>query len=297
MTLSPKMRAVIRLTERGARENRAAPEPPLADRRVRMDTRAAILAPLPADVERTEPDVGVPCELLTPPGAHPSRVVMFLHGGGYENGSPRSHRELASRIARAAGAAALVPDYRLAPEHRHPAAVDDALVAYRWLLDRYPAGSVTIAGDSAGGGLTLATLVAARDLGLPMPAAAAALSPWTDLTCSSPSFRALADQDPVLTPEKVADLSTRFATDPRDPLASPLFADLTGLPPLLIEVGSREILLDDSVRFADAARAAGVDVTLEIGDGLLHVWHMAWCAREAVEATDRIGAFLARHSG
>ena len=234
-------------------------------------------------------------ERLQPATAQPGRMVLYLHGGGYVIGSPRSHRHLAAAIASAAAASALLLDYRLAPEHPFPAALDDAVAAYRWLLDHGVApGGIVIAGDSAGGGLTVATLVALRDAGLPRPAAGVCISPWVDLTCSAPSYAAKAATDPIVDGQSVARMAAAYvgAADRRTPLASPLFADLAGLPPLLIHVGSEEVLLDDSTALADRAAKAGVEATLDVWPEMVHVWH--WflpMLDEAQAAIDRIGIF------
>jgi len=222
--------------------------------------------------------------------------VLYLHGGGYVIGSPRSHRHLAAAIASAGQATGLLLDYRLAPEHPFPAAVEDATAAYRWLLEQGIApGHVVIGGDSAGGGLTVATLVALRDAGVPRPAAGVCISPWTDLTFGGASYRTRAQSDPIVSRPGIDGMAQAYlgATPPRTPLASPLFADLRGLPPLLIQVGSDEVLLDDATELADRAKAAGVDTTLEVWDRMIHVWH--WflpMLDEAQAAIDGIGRFV-----
>jgi acetyl esterase/lipase len=227
-------------------------------------------------------------------------AVVYFHGGGYSIGSPRSHRHLAAAIGRAAGAAVLLPDYRLAPEHAFPAAVDDAVAAYRGLLDRGQAPARTVfAGDSAGGGLTVAALLALRERSLPLPAAAACISPWVDLSCGGASYATRAASDPIVTRQGVMEMARAYlgAADPRTPLASPLFADLAGLPPLLIQVGSEEVLLDDAVGLAERAKGAGVATTLEIWPGMIHVWH--WflpMLDEARSAIDAVGAFIHIHT-
>jgi acetyl esterase/lipase len=239
---------------------------------------------------------GVPAEWLAPPNALAGYVILYLHGGGYTGGSVRSHRSLAANVARAARAKVLVVDYRLAPEHPFPAAVDDAVAAYRWLLTNNVAPhQIVVAGDSAGGGLALATLVALRDEDEPLPAAGVCLSPWTDLAATGESWHTKAKADLILDPGALLKGAQLYlgGVDPRTPLASPLYADLTELPPLLIQVATNEILLSDSTRLAEKARAAGVDVTLEIWPGLLHVWQFAGSAiPEAQRAIDRIGAFI-----
>src|SRR5207245_11051547 len=197
----------------------------------------------------TPPDVKVeivatparPAEWLTPPGVRTDAVVLYLHGGGYVIGSPRSHRHLAAAIARSAGARALSLDYRLAPEHPVPAARDDAVAAYQWRLGQGIApGRVVLAGDSAGGGLTVATLIALRERGLPRPAAGVCISPWVDLACGGTSYATKAATDPIVTRDGVAELARAYLGngDPKTPLASPLYADLQQLPPLLVQVGS-----------------------------------------------------------
>lgn len=237
-----------------------------------------------------------PAEWLRPPSATPGRVVLYLHGGGYVIGSPRSHRHLAAAIAGAAAASALLLDYRLAPEHPFPAAVEDATAAYRWLLDQAIAPEhIVIAGDSAGGGLTVATLLALHEARVPLPAGGVCISPWVDLTCSGASYRTMAAADPIVRRAGVEEMARAYlgATPPRTPLASPLFADLRGLPPLLIHVGSDEVLLDDAVLLAERAKAGGVDATLEIYDRMIHVWH--WflpMLDEAQTAVEAIGRFV-----
>lgn len=267
----------------------------VAERRAQYE-RAEKAFPTPPEVkvERVSAPVA-PAEWLRPPGAVAGRVVLYLHGGGYVIGSPRSHRHLAAAIAAAGQASALLLDYRLAPEHPYPAAVDDATAAYRWLVDQGIApGHIVIGGDSAGGGLTVATLLALRDARLPLPAGGVCISPWVDLTCSGGSYRTKAAVDPIVTRTGVEEMARAYlgGSAARTPLASPLFADLRGLPPLLVHVGSDEVLLDDAVQLADRARSAGVDATLEVWDRMIHVWH--WflpMLDEAQAAVDGIGRF------
>lgn len=276
-------------------------EPPIEESRAVLDA-LALLFPTPDDVTVTAVSAGgVPAEWLDLPGGQPGQVLVYLHGGGYQTGSPTSHRELVARIARACGVRALVVDYRLAPEHPYPAAIDDARSAWRWLRQDQgvPAASIVLAGDSAGGGLSAALLVALRDAGEALPAAAALLSPWTDLACTGASLAELGDLDPVIPPGRLPMMAATYLghADPRQPLASPLYADLAGLPPLLVQVGTMEALLSDSQRFAERARADGVDVTLEVEEGLPHVWQIMGSAPEAGAATDRIGRFLRAQLG
>jgi epsilon-lactone hydrolase len=247
--------------------------------------------PTPTDVAIepvTAPDR--PAEWLRPPGARIDAAVLYLHGGGYVIGSPRSHRHLAAAIARAAGTAGLLVDYRLAPEHPFPAAVEDAVAAYQWLLGRGLApGRVVVAGDSAGGGLTVAVLLALRDRGLPQPAAGVCISPWVDLTCSGATYTTKEAVDPIVTRQSTTAMAQAYAAahDLKAPLLSPLYADLRGLPPLLVQVGSDEVLLDDALGLGERARAAGVDVTLEEWPAMIHVWH--WFLPMLTEAERAIG--------
>ena len=272
------------------------PPPTLAERRAAF-APAGRLHPLPDDVGVAEVDAGgVPAHWLTAPGADPGRVLVFLHGGGFEFGSLRSDGELAARLGRASGMRVLFPEYRLAPEHPFPAAIDDALAAWRWLRtgQDLSAASIAVAGDSAGGGLAVALLVAARDAGEALPAAAVLMSPTVDLTSSGASMTERVDQDPFSTPALLRELAASYlaGADPRTPLASPLFASLAGLPPLLVQVGTADLLLSDSERLAAAATAAGVDVTLEVGQGLPHVYPIMLGTPEAAEATEQSGKFL-----
>jgi len=267
-----------------------------AAKRAQYD-RAERVFKTPADVRvEAVPAGGVPSEWLVPAGARTDAAVLYLHGGGYVIGSPRSHRHVAAAVAAAAGIAALLPDYRLAPEHPFPAAVDDAVAAYGWLLDRGIApGRIAVAGDSAGGGLTVATLLALRERGRPLPAAGVCISPWVDLTCSGASYATRAAVDPMVTRDGVAEMARQYlaGADAKTPLASPLHADLAGLPPLLIQVGSDEVLLDDSTQLGAQARAAGVDAEVEVWPDMIHVWH--WflpMLDEAQRAVERIGEFV-----
>jgi monoterpene epsilon-lactone hydrolase len=255
----------------------AGQAPPTLDQRRAAFAPAGRLHPVPDDVMVTEVTAGgVPAHWLAAPGADTGRVLMFLHGGGFQMGSLRSDGELAARLGRAAGMRVLFPEYRLAPEDPFPAAIDDALTAWHWLRTSQdlPAASMAVAGDSAGGGLAAALLVAVRDAGQPLPAAAVLMSPTVDLTSSGASMTERADQDPFSTPALLRQLASDYlaGADPKTPLASPLFASLSGLPPLLIQAGTADLLLSDAERLAAAARRAGVDVTLHIGEGLPHVY-------------------------
>jgi monoterpene epsilon-lactone hydrolase len=272
----------------------------IEEQRAQMEVNLAQFQ-LPTDVRCEPVDAGgVPAEWITTPGVNTKRVICYLHGGGYVLGSINTHRELASRLSRAASARVLILDYRLAPENLFPAAVDDSIAAYRWLLSvGVNPAQLVIAGESAGGGLTVATLVALRDAGEPLPAAGICLSPWVDLECLGESIVTKAEIDPVVNKDLILMLAKAYLgdTDPCTPLASPLYADLTGLPPLLIQVGTAECLFDDARRLADRARAAGVDVTLEPWDDMIHMWHMfAAILPEGQQAIDRIGEFIREHT-
>lgn len=249
----------------------------LDERRRRLDALGAQYA-LPADVRIEAVSAnGVPAEWNSTPGAEASRAMLYLHGGGYVAGSLLSHRSMVAEAGRAAGLRCLALDYRLAPEHPFPAAVEDAVAGYRYLLDQgFAPSRIAIGGDSAGGGLTAATLVALRDQGLPMPACAWLISPWVDLESTGESMASKAASDPMVQKPyllEIADLYLGVAK-PRTPLASPLHAALHGLPPLLIQVGAAETLLDDAVMFARRAGAEDVAVTLEIWPEMIHVWHL-----------------------
>ena len=218
---------------------------------------------------------GLKAEWLTPKQSAKGKLLLYLHGGAYIMGNCATHRQLVSYIARAAGIRALLPEYRLAPEHPFPAAVDDAVGLYRALLaDGHAADQIVVAGDSAGGGLTMATLLSLRDAGDPLPAAACLLSPWLDLSASGESMQTHAHRDPWFDPEDLPLIASYYcdANNIRNPLVSPVYADLSGLPPLYIQVGEDEILLSDSTRIADKVRAAGGNAEIEIWPGMWHVF-------------------------
>ena len=289
----------------GLREQRQAAAgqapPTLAERRATF-APGGRPHPVPDDVLVTEVSAdGVPSHWLAAPGTETDRVLIFLHGGGFEFGSVRSDGELAARLGRASGMRVLFPEYRLAPEHHFPAAIDDVVAAWRWLrIDQgLSASSIAVAGDSAGGGLAVALLVAIRDAGDALPAAAVLMSPTVDLTSSGASMTERVDQDPISTPAMLRQFASDYlaGADPRTPLASPLFASLAGLPPLLVLAGTADLLLSDSERLAVAADQAGVDVTLEIGEALPHVYPIMLGTPEAAEATEEIGKFLRARVG
>jgi monoterpene epsilon-lactone hydrolase len=240
---------------------------------------------------------GVRADRVATRASQPGRHILFLHGGGFIAGSPSLYRQLTWRIASAARASVVSLDYRLAPEHPFPAALDDAVAAYRWLLAQGAAPQrVAVMGDSAGGGLALSLLLRLRDEGVPLPAAAVALSPWTDLAMTGRSFTANALADPLLSAEQARRFVGYYldGADPRSPYASPLYGEPAGLPPTIIQVGSDEVLRDDAVRMAERMRAAGCRVELEIWPRMPHVWHLfAPVMPEAHHAITRIGEFVA----
>jgi acetyl esterase/lipase len=253
------------------------PDASIAHRQAQAAVFAAAQPPLPAGLAATiETLRGVSVERLDPPGTR-ALTLLHLHGGGYVMGDPAGSRGLTTRLALTTPATVYSVDYRLAPQHPFPAAVSDAVAVYAELIMRGadPARTALI-GESAGGGLAMAALVAARDQGLPMPAACVALSPWADLACEGASHAALHGRDPLLTRDILLEMAGLYlgGHDPADPLASPVHADLAGLPPLLIQAGSEEVLRDDAVRLAEAARARGVTVDLRIWPDMIHVWQM-----------------------
>ncbi len=273
-----------------------------------QELRAAMAAtfsafPSAAEVKCEPVDAGgVKAEWITANNAAPDRVILYLHGGGYVMGSIDTHRELVARLSKAAQARGLAIDYRLAPENPFPAAVDDAITAYRWLLAQgYKPARIVIAGDSAGGGLAISTLLAVRDLGAPAPAAAVCISPWVDFEAEGESMTSRAAQDPLVSREMIMQIAKMYMGEKgslREPLAAPINAYLNDLPPMFIQVGNAETLLDDSTRLADRAKEAGVDVTLQIWDEMPHVWHLAApILPEGQEAIEKIGEFVRQRTG
>jgi len=277
------------------------PQPTLAERRVGMDAFGD-MGSLPPGCQH-EPVVanGVKGERVAPGGAVEGRQILYLHGGGYVLGSPRSHRPLVARLAEAAHATAIAADYRLGPEHRFPAAVDDAVAVWRWMLDGGAEPEKTIiAGDSAGGGLTMATALKLKAEGLPLPAGLFAISPWADLTQSHSTYQSKSGDDPMITLEGLNGMARDYLgdADPSDPLASPVNGDFAGLPPMLIHVGSEEALLGDALLLAERAGHARVEVRLEIWPEMIHVWHVFGgqlsAARRAVASA---GAWMSQRCG
>lgn len=273
-----------------------APDVPLVVQRQEWEAFAA-QAVLPPGITIEPVDVaGRMGEWVSSPHATTRQVLYLLHGGGFTSGSCVTHRELAARLCLASGLRVLLLDYRLAPEHPFPAAVDDAAAGYRWLLAQgVGPDQIVIGGDSAGGGLALAALLRLRERGLALPAAGVLISPWLDLALAGDSMRTHAAIDPLCSQAALRSAAAHYLGDasPRSPQASPLYADLRGLPPLLVQVGADEVLLSDSTRLAERARAAGVAVELEIWGEMWHVWH-AWAGvlPEGQQAIERIGAFV-----
>jgi acetyl esterase/lipase len=263
--------------------------------------RESAKAPLPGGVDVNPVDAaGVPGEWVQVQGgaaAGDAPAVLYLHGGGYVMGSCASHRALAAHLSKATGGPVLTIDYRLAPEHPFPAALDDARTAWHWLLatDAMAPGRAVIAGDSAGGGLAAATVLALKQDGEPLPAGAVLISPALDLEATSETYRTLADQDPMVSEADLRAFAAAYLAggDPRNPLASPVHGDWTGAPPLLIQVGTAEVVLGDSRRLTEVARAAGVEVDLQEWDRMIHVWHV-FCGLldEADDAVGQAAAFI-----
>jgi epsilon-lactone hydrolase len=270
------------------------------ERRARLDEVGSVWPPA-ADVKFTEVDVGgVDGEWSIVPGSDEARVLIYFHGGGYCSGSIRSHRRMVSEAGRAAGIRTLAVGYRLAPEHRFPAAFDDALAAWRFVRRQgIAAAHVAVGGDSAGGGLTAALINRLREAGEEQPACAWLVSPWTDLTMSGATLSSKDAVDPLIHKPYLEELAGAYlpaAIDRKDPRVSPLYADLRGFPPTLIQIGSDETLLDDSVRFAAAAGKADVALTLEIWPHMIHAWHL-WNAHleDGRRALASAGAFMRAH--
>jgi epsilon-lactone hydrolase len=242
---------------------------------------------------------GIDAEWVVPADAPEDKAILYFHGGGFRLGSVASHRDLIAGIAEASGCRALAINYRLAPEHRFPAAPEDALTAFDWLRAQgFAADNIALAGDSAGGNLVLTTMLGLRDRGEPLPAAGVMMSPWTDLAATGESYQNRAAADPIHQRSMILALAKNYLGEGGDafnPLASPLYADLTGLPPLLIQAGDRETVRDDATMLAAKARAAGVDAELQVFDGMIHVFQMFPEIPQAAEAIAAIAAFLRRH--
>ncbi|MCZ6642486.1 MAG: alpha/beta hydrolase [Gammaproteobacteria bacterium] len=266
--------------------------------RADMETQQAMLA-MAEDLTREEIDLGgQPGCRISAPDVRTDRAVLYLHGGGYVMGSTRTHQELMGRISRSANAMVYGLDYRLAPEHPWPAAVDDAVAAWDWLLaSGIDANHAVVAGDSAGGGLSVALLLAVKEQSKSMPAGAILFSPWTDLTGSGESVTTRAEADPMIGPDVLGPMANHYHRDTSSdhPSISPLFGDLSGLPPLLIQVGDAEILLDDSTRLQERAVEAGIESTLHVFDEAFHVFQAMPLVPEAAEALTEMAEFCERH--
>ena len=258
--------------------------------------------PIDDDIETERVGVnGVAGEWIWAPESDKRRVILYLHGGGYVIGSVRTHRVLLAHLARAAKARVLALDYRLAPETPFPGPIDDTVNAYQWLLSEgIEPANMAIAGDSAGGGLVVAALVALKSVGEPLPAAGVCISPWSDMESTGGSMMTNSESDPSVSKERLLKLAGIYLNgkNPQAPLASPIHADLTGLPPLLLQVGSIEVLLDDSTMLKEQAHKAGVSVQMEVWDDMPHVWHhYAPILPEARKAISKIGEFLLQQTG
>jgi monoterpene epsilon-lactone hydrolase len=271
-----------------------------AARRERLDEVGSVW-PVADDVSLSSADAnGVPCEWSIVPGGDASRVLLYFHGGGYCSGSILSHRRLVTEAGRAAGIRTLAAGYRLAPEHPFPAGLNDALAIWRWLRgEGVAAAHIAVGGDSAGAGLTVALIKRVCDAGEELPGCAWLVSPWTDLTMSGASLASKDAVDPLIHKSYLGELADAYLppdVDRKDPRVSPLYAELKGLPPLLIQVGSDETLLDDATRFAEAAGAAEVPVTLEIWPHMIHAWPLWNAHLEAGRhALASAGAFIRNH--
>jgi acetyl esterase/lipase len=258
--------------------------------------------PIAADIKQSEVFEigGMPAQLLTPPEADPDRALLFLHGGGYVYGSLQSHNGMVAEVARAARCVALAIQYRLAPEHPFPAALDDACAAHEWLLKKYKPEKLGLVGDSAGGGLVMSTLVTLRDKQRPLPGAVVCISPWVDLESKGESWTTRQKLDPMLDRPLVDKLSVMYLKD-KDrgfPTVSTVNADLRGLPPMLVQVGEREVLFSEAELLARKAKAAGVDVTFEEWKEMVHVWHLYFTMLGAGrDAIARVGGFVSAHTG
>lgn len=262
--------------------------------RDRVEKSAGMFGKLPPDMEiKPAPIDGLNAEFINITGGQEDKVILYFHGGGYVMGSCKAHRAIVSKFVKESGINAMTFDYRLAPEHPFPAALDDSIKAYNYLLSlNFSPNNIVFAGDSAGAGLCLSTLLALRDIGIPLPAAAAVLSPWTDVKCSGESYK---NKDP-LAPEGSWEVYGAYYAgehDPGDPLISPLYGDLQGLPPLFISVGENEKMLDDAVNFADKSRKAGVEVTLNVGKDMVHCYPaLTPMFPEAKQAMEEICRFI-----
>ncbi len=259
--------------------------------------------PIPEEATIRETTLGnVRGEWTEMPATDKNRVILYFHGGGYVIGSPKTHRPLITKLAASAGVRIFAPDYRMGPENPFPAAVEDAAAVYKALMEEegFKPENIAVSGDSAGGGLTMALLLKLRDDGAPLPKCAAPISPWVDLTGESKTMDSHASRDPMVQRDGLLQMAGWYlgGADAKNPLASPLFADLKTLPPLLIQVGSEETLLDDSRNLHKNAEAASVDAKLEVWDEMIHVWHaFHFMLPEGARALEGIAAFFKKHWG
>ncbi len=272
----------------------------IPDFRREVEKSSKLFGKLPPKIEVSPVTIdGISAEWILPSSAVKDKALLYFHGGGYVSGTCSTHRGHVAKFVKGSGTGALLFEYRLAPEHPFPAALQDSVTAYRWLLGEGISPShIVFVGDSAGGGLALATLVALRDQDIPLPSAAVALSPWTDLKCSGESYRTKFKADPLAPLESWTVFSHYYVkdSDPYNPRISPVYGELSGLPPVLIYVGENEVLLSDSTGFAEKAKSARVDITLKIGKGMFHCYPI--CAPlfpEARQAMDEICAFIKTH--
>ncbi len=292
MAASPQLEQVIELI----RTRAASARKTIDDDRLSYETMVSSMQ-IDDDIQTDRLSVGgVPAEWIYGPDVDPDRVLLYFHGGGYVVGSMRTHRVMLSHLSKASGFKVLGLDYRLAPEAPFPAPVEDAIAGYRWLLaNGYDARKIVFGGDSAGGGLVVAALVALRYLGEPMPAAGVCISPWIDMEATGDSYNRNVNVDPSVSRERILNIAKVYLAgkDPQAPLAAPLYADLSGLPPLLIQVGSIECLLDDANALEQRAKAAGVQADLQVWDDMPHVWHhFAPILPEGQQAIALVGDFL-----
>ncbi|MDH4046925.1 MAG: alpha/beta hydrolase [Gammaproteobacteria bacterium] len=280
---------------------RITPDTDVAELRKSWDEIASKLKPA-SGVRRREAIVDhIHCEWLVPEKCDEAPAILYLHGGIYLVGSATTHRRLVSYVAKTAGMRALIPNYRLAPEHPFPAAIEDAKLIYRKMLEQGIASEkIAIGGDSAGGGLTMATLLALKDEGVPLPGAAFLMSPWLDLAAQGESLVTRKDQDPWFDPDNMSEMVRRYCgnEDRKNPLVSPLYGELSGLPPMLVQVGDHEILLSDSTRLSDRVSAAGGKVTLQVWPDMWHVFqYFVGQMPESMRAIEDISDFLNKHVG
>ena len=273
----------------------SSPDESAEEVRARVERTWGNLTAEPGGIDYLEIEVaGLPALWAVPKGSAEDRVILGLHGGGFVSGSIYTHRKLFGHLAKAVGVRALLTDYRQTPAHSHPAPLEDTTAAYRWLLDQgVDAGHIAVIGDSSGGGLSVSTMLRARELGLPVAAAVMLLSPWVDMAVSSHTYESNRETEEFFFKEGVQALAGMFlgGTDPTDPLASPLYADLSGLPPTYIQVGGDETMLGDSLQLEENARKAGVDVRVDVFPGQLHTFQMA--AGNVPESDDAIGKLAA----